>query len=66
MARYAIVNSGLVTNIVMWDGEENCSAIPADAIRVSDSQFVGPGFTYDGVNFTPPPEQIPRIWPSQP
>lgn len=54
MSRYAIVQNGVVTNVVIWDGEAECAAIPADAIKLDDGSLVSPGYTYDGVTFTPP------------
>ena len=51
MARYAQVESGTVTKVVMWDG----SAPHPDSskwVLVDDNAHVGS--TYDGTNFTAP------------
>ena len=51
MAKYAIVESGTVTNIVEWDG----SASHPDSskwILADDNAYVGG--TYDGTNFSAP------------
>lgn len=54
MSRYAIIENGAVTNVVIWDGEAECAAIPADAVKLDDGSPVGPGYAYDGSTFTPP------------
>jgi hypothetical protein len=58
MARYAMVDdaSGIVVNVIEWDGEEATWKSPTGYTMVLDEPpAAGPGFTYaDGV-FTPPP-----------
>ena len=51
MAKYAIVESGTVTNVIEWDG----SASHPDSskwILADDNAYVGG--TYDGTNFSAP------------
>lgn len=55
MKRYAILISGTVDNVVLWDGETECAAIPQTAIALQDDSPVGPGYVYDGATFTAPP-----------
>ena len=45
MSRYAIVQNGIVTNVVVWDGKAEWPH-EGDAIK-SDNKIVGPGWTYD-------------------
>lgn len=47
MARYAIVSSGLVENVIV------ASAAPANGVLLAAGQAVSPGDSYDGVTFTP-------------
>lgn len=54
MGRFAIIEGGVVTNVVLWDGVAECDAIPANAIRLPDYSPVGPGYSSDGTNFSPP------------
>ncbi len=54
MSRYAIVENGVVVNVVIWDGKTECAAIPDDAICLPSNSPVGPGFTFDGTAFAAP------------
>lgn len=62
--RYAIVEDGVVTNIVLWDGIAEWKH-PGQAIDASakENEFIGVGWTYDGEAFKapkhppPPPEE---------
>jgi hypothetical protein len=56
MQRYAILENNFVLNVVLWDGETECAAIPQTAVALPDDSPVGPGYTYDGTTFTAPPE----------
>lgn len=58
MGKYALVEDGLVTNIIEWDGPE---ASPVDfgdgvtAVEYDDNNLAGIGYTYkDGVFAAPP------------
>jgi hypothetical protein len=58
MARYAMVQdaSNIVVNVIEWDGNEATWMPPAGHTMVLDEPpSAGPGFTYDGTTFTPPP-----------
>lgn len=52
--RYAIVENGIVSNIVIWDGENN---IFADfvTVEITDEMAVAIGHSYTGGDFYPPP-----------
>jgi hypothetical protein len=59
MARYAMVHeaTGYVVNVIEWDGDETVMRPPAEHIMVEDNPpSAGPGFTYDGSKFNPPPQ----------
>ena len=67
MARYAQVEtaSGFVVNVVEWSGDESEWRPPAGYTMIdATDKFVGPGFTYDGTNFIPPPGGEPAAPPS--
>jgi hypothetical protein len=55
VSRYAVIQGGAVTNIVLWDGDTATWQPPADAtvVALTDDQPVGPGDSYDGTTFTP-------------
>ncbi|EHM8973251.1 hypothetical protein ACE19A_07015 [Escherichia coli] len=57
---YAVVENGVVINIVVWDGKSEWQPVTGEA--VSCSAQVGIGWLYDGSNFTQPPtpEQTPE------
>lgn len=57
MAKYALVNdSGIVENVILWDGVTPLDLAGYDVIGVDDDFYVGPGFLYDGKDFSPPPQ----------
>ena len=58
MARYAMVDdaSGIVVNVIEWDGEEATWRAPTGYTMVLDEPpAAGPGFSYAAGVFTPPP-----------
>ena len=58
MARYAMVddNSGIVVNVIEWDGNEANWRAPTGYTMVEDTEAkAGPGFSYADGAFTPPP-----------
>ena len=65
MARFAIVENGVVVNVVLAD------AGPVDSVDVSAVPGVGPGWTYDGEEFTapvvpdPPPVVVSSVTPQR-
>ncbi|WP_175920745.1 hypothetical protein [Burkholderia pyrrocinia] len=52
---YAIVENGVVTNLVAWDGETEWMP-PEDStvVLVASGTFVSIGYTYDGKTFSEP------------
>ena len=56
--KYALINAdGLVVNAIVWDGETEFD--PGDGItvvKIPDGIGAGPGWTYDGTNWTAPPD----------
>lgn len=62
MSRFAIIESGTVTNVVIWDGEAECADIPDTNVRLPDISPVCPGYTYaNGVFTAPPPAPLPKL-----
>lgn len=52
---YAIVEKGVVTNIVVWDGESDWTPpTGATAVLVPADTFVSIGYTYNGTTFSAP------------
>lgn len=66
MPRYAIVESGVVSNVVVWDGESDWAA-PDDAVAVilQDGAQIEPGYAYDGANFSAPVSPPPALADAQ-
>ena len=62
MARYAMVEdaSGVVVNVIEWDGDEANWQPPVGYTMVEDTgNLSGPGFKYEDGTFTPPPGGVP-------
>jgi hypothetical protein len=57
MSIYAIVENGVVKNIVLWDGQEQWQA-PAgsSAVVIPEGAYVGIGSTYSNGVFSAPPQ----------
>jgi len=58
MARYAMVqdSSQIVVNVIEWSGNEADWIPPIGYTMVEDTKGeAGPGYSYDGSTFTPPP-----------
>lgn len=56
MPTYAIIENGLVVNIVIWDGVT--SFVPPSGkilIQIQDGTYTGPGATYVNGAFGDPP-----------
>jgi hypothetical protein len=55
MNNYAIIENGVVTNIVVWDGGDDWTP-PAGstAVLVPADTFVSIGYTSDGTTFSAP------------
>lgn len=63
-SRYAVIENGTVTNIIMWDGEAVFSAGDNQLFTpVQDNAGIGWSWSYDGGVFIPPPE--PQKTPEQ-
>jgi hypothetical protein len=52
--RYAIVENGVVTNVILWDGEAEWSPESGTANPLPDGSPVAPGYTFDGTKYTEP------------
>lgn len=52
MGIYAIVESGCVTDTVIWDGKTNWSPATGDAVLIDENVSIG--WKYDGNKFTEP------------
>lgn len=55
MPTYALVKDGVVENTVIWDGEGDLFS-DYQVIELSEDESAGPGWSYDGKEFYPPPE----------
>ncbi|UVA80472.1 hypothetical protein [Pandoraea commovens] len=60
MKRYAIIENGTVVNVVLWDGQTECEAIPDGAVELTSDSPVAPGYTREDGSFIAPP---PAMWP---
>lgn len=56
MSKYAIVENGVVINIVVWDGKAEWSPDTGEPVLISDSVFVDLGYLYSNETFTAPEE----------
>lgn len=60
MQNYAIVDDGMVVNVIVWDGNTNVSeggwqpSTGAIAVAIPGNTVVEIGATYDGTTFTNP------------
>lgn len=52
--RIAIIRDGLVVNVIEADGAFD----PGDGTLAAPAEEAGPGWTYDGAKFTPPPDVV--------
>jgi hypothetical protein len=52
--RYAVIANGVVENVIVWDGQSEYPGSDS-LINLESIPWVGPGYTYDGTTFTPPP-----------
>ncbi|WP_208450778.1 hypothetical protein [Burkholderia cenocepacia] len=54
ISKYAIVESGVVANIVLWDGTSEWDPpTGAQVVPVPAGTLVCLGYTYDGAKFSP-------------
>lgn len=56
MDKYAIITDGIVSNIVIWDGE---GGIFTDYVKITPGTDVGIGWEYSNGVFTNPDEPLP-------
>jgi hypothetical protein len=56
MSKYAIVDNGVVINIVVWDGAATWSPDSGEPVEIKDSVFVDLGYLYSNEQFTAPEE----------
>ena len=64
MGRYAVIHqgSGIVINVIEWDGDTNNWQPPTGHITVEDVDVIaGPGSSYDGSKFAGPPGGVPGV-----
>ncbi|OXI67380.1 hypothetical protein CFB81_22220 [Burkholderia sp. AU28863] len=55
VSNYAVVENGLVTNLVAWDGETEWTPPEGSTVvQVETGAFVSIGYTYDGKAFAEP------------
>jgi len=53
MSRWAVVDGGQVLNVVLWDGMSAWEPAAGTAVALPEGSPVGPGWSYDGDEFTP-------------
>lgn len=51
MTRYAIINDGVATNVILWQGD---TQIQVDGQLVEAPEHIGPGWLFDGQEWTSP------------
>jgi hypothetical protein len=62
MARYAMVQdaSGIVVNVIEWSGDTaDWQPDPGYTMVPDEPAVCGPGWSWDGTTFTPPPGGLP-------
>ena len=59
MNRYALIQDGIVTNVILWDGKSQWLKSSDLLILLSMDSPVCPSYTYDGAFFTAPSPQPP-------
>jgi hypothetical protein len=56
MKNYALIENGLVTNVVLWDGANEWQADGGVSIRlIGEGEVVAIGYSFDGQTFAAPP-----------
>jgi hypothetical protein len=53
MKRYALIKSGLVINVILWNGSDD-SSFGDDVLAIECGDTVQIGFAYNGASFTDP------------
>jgi hypothetical protein len=54
---YALIENGIVVNVIVWDGDTSTWAPPAEfsALAIPAESIATIGWLCDGTNFTAPP-----------
>ncbi len=55
MGVYALIKNGIVENTAIWDGEGDLFPDYL-VVELSENESAGPGWAYDGTEFSPPVE----------
>ncbi|REG57758.1 hypothetical protein B0G80_0392 [Paraburkholderia sp. BL6669N2] len=59
MSTYAIVENGIVVNVILWDGNPEWSPPEGTIANLLPSgSSVSTGFTFDGTNYAAPTSQL--------
>lgn len=58
IGRYAVIENGVVINVILWDGDAETWHPPAGASvnQLPDDSPVYAGFSFDGKQYTAPPQ----------
>lgn len=66
MKNYALIENGMVANVILWDGDTDSWQPPegVTAQLIADGAVAGIGYTYDGAVFAPP--AVPHAPPAPP
>jgi len=55
---YAIIEGGVVINVIMWDGKSSWEPPEGSTVvEIPDGTIVGVGYAYNGTTFTAPAVQ---------
>jgi hypothetical protein len=55
ISNYAIVENGVVTNVVLWDGESEWQPpVDGSAVAISEDSAITIGWIYNGATFSAP------------
>lgn len=58
---YAIVNNGIVENVIVWDGETPYTPPEGSIIVQSDVAGIGWSYNYETGEFTPPESPVDEV-----
>jgi hypothetical protein len=62
ISKYAVIDNGIVVNVVIWDGESDWSSPVGCSIKqLPPDSPVGVGYAFDGSNFAPPVYTPPTL-----
>lgn len=62
--KYAIINDGVVANVIEWDGKSAWTSPDGTTLAPLGESPAGPGWTYDGNDFSAPVPVVvvPRVY----